>query len=87
DVALLDRLVAEKLKVTADEVAAEGRKWVNADLELPYGHDHGLRAITGTFAPLTKKEQRQREKLREEQERLETEYAEYDELPDDIDHR
>ncbi|WIG54002.1 MULTISPECIES: ParB/Srx family N-terminal domain-containing protein [unclassified Afipia] len=87
DVALLDRLVAEKLKVTADEVAAEGWKWVNADLELPYGHDHGLRAITGTFAPLTKKEQRQREKLREEQERLETEYAEYDELPDDIDHR
>ncbi|ABA06336.1 hypothetical protein Nwi_3089 [Nitrobacter winogradskyi Nb-255] len=87
DVSLLDRLVAEKLKVVADEVAAEGWKWITVDLELPYGHDHGLRAITGAFAELTRKEQRQREKLREEQERLETEYADYDELPDDIDQR
>lgn len=87
DVSLLDRLVAEKLKVAADEVAAEGWKWITVDLELPYGHDHGLRAITGAFAELTRKEQRQREKLREEQERLETEYAGYDELPDDIDQR
>lgn len=87
DVSLLDRLVAEKLKVAADEVAAEGWKWIKVDLELPYGHDHGLRAITGAFAELTRKEQRQREKLREEQERLETEYADYDELPDEIDQR
>lgn len=68
-------------------MAAEGWKWVAVDLELPYGHDHGLRAITGTFAELTKKEQRQREKLRDEQERLEAEYASYDELPDEIDQR
>lgn len=87
DVPLLDRLVAEKLKVAANEIAAEGWKWITVDLELPYGHDHGLRAITGAFAELTRKEQRQREKLREEQERLETEYADYDELPDDIDQR
>jgi len=32
DVPLLDRLVAEKLKAAADAVAAEGWKWVEADL-------------------------------------------------------
>ncbi|WP_296739699.1 chromosome partitioning protein ParB [Mesorhizobium sp.] len=87
DVALLDRLVAEKLKAAADEVAAEGWKWIAVDLELPYGHDHGLRAIAGTFTELTKKDHREREKLRKEQERLETEHADYDELPDEIDQR
>jgi ParB family chromosome partitioning protein len=87
DVPLLDRLVAEKLKAAADEVAAEGWKWVAASLELPYGHDNGLRAVIGTIAELPAKERRQREKLREEQERLEAEYSDHDELPDDIDQR
>ena len=87
DVKLLDRMVAEKLKAAAAEIAAEGWKWVNVDLELPYGYDHGLRAVIGTFKELTKKEHRQREKLREEQERLEAEYAGYDELPDEIDQK
>lgn len=87
DVPLLDRLVSGKLKAVADEVAAEGWKWVDVALELPYGYDHGLRAITGAFAELSKKEQRDREKMRDEQERLEAEYADYDELPDEIDQR
>ncbi len=87
DVPLLDRLVAEKLKAAADEVAAEGWKWVAASLELPYGHDDGLRAVTSTIAELPAKERRQREKLREEQERLEAEYSDHDELPDEIDQR
>lgn len=87
DVPLLDRLVGEKLKAAAAEVAAEGWKWVAADLELPYGYDHDLRGITGAFAELTKKERRERDKLRKEQERLEAEYAGHDELPDEIDQR
>lgn len=68
-------------------MATEDWKWITADLELPYGHEHGLRAITGASTQLTKKEERQREKLREEQERIETEYADHDELPDEIDQR
>ncbi|PZU64151.1 chromosome partitioning protein ParB [Sphingobium sp.] len=87
DVPLLDRLVSEKLKTVADEVAAEGWKWITVDLELPYGYDYDLRAVTPTFAELSKKERRDREKLRDEQERLEAEYADYDELPDEIDQR
>jgi ParB family chromosome partitioning protein len=38
DPALLDRLVAEKLKTAADEIASEGWKWVEAALSFPYGH-------------------------------------------------
>lgn len=87
DVPLLDRLVAEKLKAVAEEVAAEGWKWVAVDLELPYGHDYDLRAITPTYAELSKKERRDREKLRDEQQRLDAEYADHDELPDEIDQR
>ncbi|ANH05783.1 MAG: ParB/RepB/Spo0J family partition protein [Bradyrhizobium sp.] len=87
DVPLLDRLVAGKLKATADAVAAEGWKWVEADLELPYGYDHDLRGIVGTPAELSKKERRDREKLRKEQERLEAKYPADQELPEDIDRR
>ncbi len=87
DVSLLDRLVTDKLKSAADEVAAEGWKWVAVSLELPYGHDYDLRAITGTATELSSRERREREKLRKEQERLEAEYADYDELPDEIDQR
>jgi len=87
DVALLDRLVSDKLKSLADEVAAEGWRWITVSLELPYGYDCDLRAITGTAAELSSKERREREKLRKEQERLEAEYAGYDELPDEVDQR
>lgn len=87
NVPLLDRLVAEKLKAAAAEVASEGWKWVAVDLELPYGYDCDLRAITGSFPELSRKEIREREKLRKEQECLEAEHADDDELPDEIDQR
>ena len=87
DVSLLDRLVAEKLKAAADEVATEGWKWVEADLDLPYGYDHDLRGIVGTPAEMSAKERRQREKLRDEQERLEAKYPADQELPEEIDRR
>ena len=84
---LLDRLVSDKLKDIADKVAAEGWKWVAVDTDLPYGHDRGLRVLTGTFLDLTDAERVTREALREEYEQLEAESADYDELPDDLDAR
>ncbi|WP_454623305.1 ParB/RepB/Spo0J family partition protein [Brucella anthropi] len=87
DVGLLDRMVAEKLKAAAAEVAAEGWKWIAADLELPYGYDHDLRGIVGTPAELSKKERRQRETMRKEQERLEAKYPNNEKLPEEIDRR
>ncbi|OJY71990.1 MAG: chromosome partitioning protein ParB [Rhodospirillales bacterium 70-18] len=87
DVALLDRLVSEKLKAIADDVAAEGWKWIAVDTSHPYGYDNGLREITGSFADLTDEERVAREALRNEYDDLESEYSEHDELPDEIDRR
>lgn len=87
DLALLDRLVSEKLKAIADEVAAEGWKWIAVDTSHPYGYDNGLREITGSFADLTDEERAAREALRNEYDDLESEYSEHDELPDEIDRR
>jgi ParB family chromosome partitioning protein len=87
DPALLDRLVAEKLKVAADEIAGEGWKWVEAALSFPYGHEHGLRELAGTTVELTEEERAAHEALRNEYDRLDAEYSEADELPDEVDAR
>jgi ParB family chromosome partitioning protein len=87
DPALLDRLVAEKLKTSAEDIAGEGWKWVEAATSFPYGHDHGLRKLAGAAVDMTDAERATREALRDEYNRLEAEYAEADELPDEIDQR
>ena len=87
DVALLDRLVAEKLRAAADEVATEGWKWVEAALSLPYGVAHGLRAIAGTAVDITETEQAARDALQAEYNRLSEEYEDADELPEAVDQR
>jgi len=87
DPALLDRLVDEKLKTAADQIAEEGWKWIEVAVSFPYGHDHGLRELAGTAVDLTDEERATREALRDEYDRLEAEYSEADELPDEIDQR
>ncbi|WP_061929684.1 ParB/RepB/Spo0J family partition protein [Aureimonas sp. AU22] len=87
DPVLLDRMVAEKLKATADQIAEEGWKWIEVAVSFPYGHDHGLRELSGVAVDLTDEERATREALREEYDRIETEYSEADELPDAIDQR
>ena len=87
DPGLLDRLVTEKLKEAAAEIAAEGWKWVSVALSFPYGHDSGMRRLSGSIIDLSEEEHANREALRAEMERLEEQYAEADELPDDVDQR
>ena len=87
DPVLLDRMVADKLKATADQIAEEGWKWIEVAVSFPYGHDHGLRELSGTTVDLTDEERATREALREEYDRIEAEYSEADELPDAIDQR
>ena len=43
NVALLDGLVAEKLKAEAEKIAAEGWKWIEVNVDFPFGHTHRLR--------------------------------------------
>ncbi|HEY8248558.1 MAG TPA: ParB/RepB/Spo0J family partition protein [Hyphomicrobium sp.] len=87
DVGLLDRLVAEKLKVIADEIGAEGWKWVEAAVSIPYGVTHGLREISGTPLDMTDQEQATRDALQAEYNRLSEEYESAEELPEDVDQR
>ena len=87
DVPLLDRLVAEKLKGVAEALAAEGWKWVSADLYLPYGHQYGLRPIPGEIDDLTEEENAAFLALRDEHADLEDKYHAVDELPREIDYR
>ena len=47
----------------------------------------GLRELVGTTVDLTDEERATREALRDEYDRLEAEYAEADELPEEVDQR
>ena len=87
DLALLDRLVIEKLKAEAEILRAEGWKWIAVAPEFPYGHTAGLRRLHGETVDLTNEERATREALSAELDRLEREYAEADELPEEVDQR
>jgi ParB family chromosome partitioning protein len=87
DVALLDRLVTEKLTAEAETVAKEGWKWITVALDLPFGHATGLRELDGKPADLTAEEQATIDALNVEHAKLESDYQDADELPDDVDQR
>ncbi|WP_354037402.1 ParB/RepB/Spo0J family partition protein [Bradyrhizobium sp. S3.2.6] len=87
DVALLDRLVTEKLKAEAETIAAEGWKWISVAVEFPYGHTEGLRELEGKPVDLSPEEQATIDALNAEQAKLEADYQDADELPDEVDQR
>jgi ParB family chromosome partitioning protein len=87
DAALLDRLVIDKLRAEAETLRAEGWKWIAVAPEFPYGHTGGLRRLHGETVDLTDGERATREALSAELGRLEQEYAEADELPEEVDQR
>ncbi|WP_050385489.1 ParB/RepB/Spo0J family partition protein [Bradyrhizobium pachyrhizi] len=88
DVALLDRLVTEKLKAEAEMIAAEGWKWISvAAVDFPYGNTDGLREIEGKPVDLSPDEQATIDALNAEQAKLESEYQDADELPAEADQR
>src|ERR1700720_1758542 len=85
--ALLDRLVIEKLKARAETLPAEGWKWITIAPDFPYGHTAGLRRLDGQTVDLTDEERASHGALKAEYDRLEEEYAEADELPEEVDQR
>ena len=54
---------------------------------VPYGHDNGLRALEGRPADLTAEEQATIDALNAEQAKLEFDYQDADELPEEVDQR
>ena len=87
DPALLDQLVVEKLRRDAGTVAAEGWKWIEVAPDFAYGHHFGLRQLRGDTVLLTADEEATRDALRAEYDQLEEEYADVEDMPDEIDRR
>ncbi|MBV1838435.1 ParB/RepB/Spo0J family partition protein [Acetobacter estunensis] len=87
DPAILDRLVMEKLHAAAEDIRAEGWKWVETALSFPWGHTRHFAEIDGTELPLTDEETARLEALHTEQQTIEAEYAQADEYPDAVDAR
>ncbi|MBI5011253.1 MAG: DNA-binding protein, partial [Methylocystis sp.] len=87
DVALLERLIAEKLVRDVEPIRSEGWKWVETAIDFPYGHTYGLRHIQGERQPLSEEEAATRESLRLEADQLEATYSDADEIPEEVDAR
>jgi len=87
DPPLLDRLVIEKLKAEAEKLRTEGWKWIAVATDFPYGHTAGLRRLDGHTVDLTDEEIASRNALEAELDGLEQQYAEVDEVPEEIDRR
>ena len=87
DPALVEQLVNAKLATAAEEIGAEGWKWVEAAIDLPYGCERGKRRITGTTIPLTDEEQARLDALVEEYDNIGEEYRDGCDLPDEVDAR
>ncbi|WP_174502351.1 ParB/RepB/Spo0J family partition protein [Acidiphilium sp. C61] len=87
DPALLDRLVTEKLQAEAEALRAEGWSWIAVATDFPYGHAAGLRRLTGETVELSEEENASFAALKADQDALEEQYAQADELPDEVDQR
>src|SRR5271165_2393664 len=87
DPGLLDRLVQDRLKQEAEALSAEGWKWISVAVDFPYGHTNGLRRLEGEAVDMSEEETARRSALQAEFDALEAEYAEADELPDEVDRR
>jgi ParB family chromosome partitioning protein len=87
DIALLERLVAEKLRTEVEAIAVEGWRWIEVGASFPYGHDHELRRLEGVPVDLTSEEQASLDALQAEYSALQAKFEDADELPDDVDVR
>ncbi|RWL15119.1 MAG: ParB/RepB/Spo0J family partition protein [Mesorhizobium sp.] len=87
DVALVDQMVADKLRAESEAIAAEGWKWTEVAPDFAYGHTYGLRRLHGEPVPLTAEEEATRDALKAEFDGLVAEHEGADELPEEVDER
>ncbi|ADM09250.1 putative DNA-binding protein [Parvularcula bermudensis HTCC2503] len=87
DAGLLAKLVDEKLETDAEAIRSEGWKWIEIGTDFPYGHTYGLRRIIGETEPMSEDEIASFHALKAEYDKLEDEYADAEEFPEDIDTR
>jgi ParB family chromosome partitioning protein len=87
DAGLLAKLVDEKLETEAEAIRAEGWKWIEIGMDFPYGHTYGLRRIIGETESMSEDEIASFHALKAEYDKLEDEYADAEEFPEEIDSR
>jgi len=87
DVALLDRLVAEKLEAEAARIGEEGWKWIAVAVDFAYGYDHDLRELLGVQPELTEEDEAKLASLRAEADAIEDEWAGGGDVPEEIETR
>jgi ParB family chromosome partitioning protein len=86
DVALLDRLVLDKLEASATEVRVrEGWKWATAALDYPHGH--GLRRVYPHPVERSEEDKAQIAALSEEYDALVSQWDAVEELPPEVETR
>lgn len=85
DVALLDRLVDEKLARDAERILAEGWKWVESAIDLPWNATSGMRRILGTQTPMTAEEAARLAALDAQADELSATWSDAPEIPPEVD--
>jgi ParB family chromosome partitioning protein len=81
---LLMRLVSEKLTAEKQRILAQGWKWADAALELPYNLRYGLRRLEPVSDGLTEDEQARHEALGQEYDAIVEDLPEDDDVPSDV---
>src|SRR5205085_9363854 len=71
----------------AETIAKEGWKWISVAVDFPYGHASGMRELEGKSVDLSPEEQATIDALNAERDKLESDYQDADELPDEVDQR
>jgi len=83
DIALLDRLVAEKLAEDVRAIKAEGWSWIETAVQFPYGHLNGLTRLTSVAVPVSEEDQARYDAAVVEYNAFSEEYDGEEELPEE----
>jgi len=81
DAELLNRLAAEKLQAVADEIKAEGWRWVTSALETDYEAVADMRRVFPKSAPLSKTKRKRLRKLQARYDALCEKHQHDDDMP------
>jgi ParB family chromosome partitioning protein len=84
DPALLDTLVAAKLRDAGEAITAEGWKWVATAVDMPWAVTNGHREISGIEVPMSDEAQVRLAALQSEIDGIEAQWAEERDVPQDV---
>ncbi|MGV7122361.1 ParB/RepB/Spo0J family partition protein [Sphingopyxis sp. 550A] len=84
DPPLLDRLVDEKLSAIGERIGAEGWKWVQTAIDMPYQATRGLRMLESTEVAMTEEEEARLAALETEADALSDEWSDAPDVPKEV---